>query len=96
MSNSGKRIDYSLRLQKNIERKIFGDIVRSLSYFGPVDDYRYIGFGSYYYQDFMMFHKDFNIHKGVSIEIVSDSYVNRREVIDNVVDFLINKVAIIF
>lgn len=82
MSKSGDKIDYSLRIQKSIERKIFGDIIRTLNYFGSVDSYRYIGFGSFYFKDFLMFYEDFNIHNGISIEIDSDGYVNKRDFIE--------------
>lgn len=81
MSKTGDKIDYSCRLQKNIERKIFCDVVRTLNYFGTVEDYRYIGFGSFYYKDFLMFYEDFNIRNGISIEIDSEAYVNKSELI---------------
>lgn len=79
MSKSGDKIDYSLRIQKSIERKIFGDIIRTLNYFGPIEAYRYIGFGSFYFKDFLMFYEDFNIQNGISIEIDSDAYVSKND-----------------
>lgn len=84
MSKSGDKIDYSLRIQKSIERKIFGDVIRTLYYFGPIEDYRYIGFGSFYFKDFLMFHEDFSIHKGVSIEIDSDAYLKKSKFIESI------------
>ena len=87
MSKTGDKIDYSLRLQKSIERKIFCDVVRTLNYFGTVEDYRYIGFGSFYYQDFLMFYEDFNICNGISIEIDSEAYVNKTEMISCIQQF---------
>ena len=90
MSKSGNDINYSLRLQKNIERKIFSDIVRSMSYFGPVEEYRYIGFGSFYYQDFILFHKEFSIKEGISIEISKNHYVKNDDVVSILLDYLNN------
>lgn len=87
MSKTGDKIDYSLRLQKSIERKIFCDVVRTLNYFGTVEDYRYIGFGSFYYQDFLMFYEDFNIRNGISIEIDSEAYVNKSELMSCIQQF---------
>ena len=87
MSKTGDKIDYSCRLQKNIERKIFCDVVRTLNYFGTVEDYRYIGFGSFYYKDFLMFYEDFNIRNGISIEIDSEAYVNKSELISCIQQF---------
>lgn len=89
MSKTGDKIDYSLRLQKSIERKIFCDVVRTLNYFGTVEDYRYIGFGSFYYQDFLMFYEDFNICKGISIEIDSEAYVNKTDMISCIQQFFL-------
>ena len=65
---TGDKIDYSLRVQKNVERKIFIDIIRSLNFFRPVEEYRYIGFGSCYYKDFLLLHEKYNITTGISIE----------------------------
>ncbi len=87
MSKSGNDINYSLRLQKNIERKIFGDILRSMSYFGPIEEYRYIGFGSFYYQDFVMFHKDFSIKEGVSIEICKNNFARNDDVVMTLLNY---------
>ena len=89
MSKTGDKIDYSLRLQKSIERKIFCDVVRTLNYFGTVEDYRYIGFGSFYYQDFLMFYEDFNICNGISIEIDSEAYVNKTDMISCIQQFFL-------
>lgn len=81
MSKTGNVIDYTLRVQKNVERKILSDIIRSLNYFTPVDQYRYIGFGSFYYKDFLLFHEKFNIHNGISIEMENAAFGRKEELI---------------
>ena len=89
MSKSGNKINYSLRLQKNVERKIFGDIIRSLNYFMPIDKYRYIGFGSFYFQDFVLFFEDFAIREEISIEKDRTSYVKSEDVVKILVEYFI-------
>lgn len=80
MNRTGNKINYSLRLQKNIERKLFGDIIRAMSYFGAVEEYRYIGFGSCYFKDFSMFYEDFVITDGISIEIDNALYARKKDI----------------
>lgn len=82
MSSTGDKIDYTLRIQKNIERKILCDIIRSLNYFATVDQYRYIGFGSFYYKDFLLLHETYNIHEGISVEKDRTSYARNVDFID--------------
>lgn len=81
MSKTGNKIDYSLRIQKNVERKILGDIINSLSYFDKVNNYRYIGFGSFYYKDFLLLHEKYDIHKGISVEIDNTSYAKKNDIL---------------
>lgn len=71
MANSGKKINYSLRAAKNIERKMFRDTLLRLFPFGIFSCYQYIGFGSKYFVDFSIIHKYLHINKMISIE--SDS-----------------------
>src|SRR5258708_2057356 len=42
--------------------------IRRLSEFAMVDSYRYIGFGSTYFSDFILFHKSLGIRNMISIE----------------------------
>lgn len=60
--------DYRIRPNKSTERKMLGDAFRRLSYFEPVEKYRYIGFGSTTFTDFVLFHKSLNIQDMISIE----------------------------
>jgi hypothetical protein len=68
MLPSYQRINYGLRPNKVIERKYICEVLRKLSPFGEVEKYRYIGFGSTYFTDFNLFHKNLNIKNMISIE----------------------------
>jgi hypothetical protein len=74
MSNSGRKINYAVRPAKNVERKMMRDLFIRLRSFGRLEDYRYVGFGSKYFSDFILFHKILNISEMISIE----SDVNNR------------------
>ncbi len=63
-----KKINYSLRPAKNIERKMICEALRRLTEFRLVETYRYIGFGAYYFSDFILFHKALNLKSMISIE----------------------------
>jgi hypothetical protein len=65
---SKKKINYALRPAKNIERKMICEVIRRFSEFKLLEEYRYIGFGSYYFADFSLFHKNLNISLMHSIE----------------------------
>ena len=70
MTESYKKVNYLLRLKKQIERKM---IIETLQHLGNVPginikDYRYFGFGSVYFADFILFHKYLNINKLTSID----------------------------
>ncbi len=88
MGQTGDKIDYSLRLQKNVERKILGDIIRTLDFFGSIDKYRYIGFGSFYFKDFILLHEKFNIQSGISIEQDKRFYAQKDTIIRRHTDYL--------
>jgi hypothetical protein len=65
---SFRMFDYRVRPNKSTERKMLGDAFRRLSYFEPIEKYRYIGFGSTTFTDFVLFHKSLNISDMISIE----------------------------
>lgn len=65
---SYKKVDYTLRPAKNIERKMICDVLGRLSLYCDIQDYRYIGFGSIYFADFSLFHRRLGISDMVSIE----------------------------
>lgn len=68
MPASYKKINYSIRPAKSIERKMLSETLRKLTVFNLVENYRYVGFGSTYFSDFTLFHKTLGIHNMVSIE----------------------------
>lgn len=74
-SPSYQKINYSLRLAKAIERKMFCDIFRKLTVFHKLTDYQYVGFGSTFFSDFSLFHKALSIKKMISIERERDDMV---------------------
>ena len=88
MNKTGNKIDYSIRIQKNVERKILSDIIRTLNYFNMVNQYRYIGFGSFYYKDFLLLHEKHDIRLGVSIEIDNEGYAKNEDVIFRSIGYL--------
>jgi len=65
----GKKIDCRIRTAKYIERRMFVDILKKLETFCSIEKYRYVGFGSIYFTDFILLHKYLNISNMVSIEI---------------------------
>lgn len=72
MRDSGEKINYTLRPAKGVERKILCDILSKCETTVPIHNYRYIGFGSFYYSDFILFHNQLNIEKMISIESSTD------------------------
>ena len=65
---SFEKVDWSVRPAKNIERKMIGELLGRLHVFRPVKDYLYVGLGSTFFSDFVLFHKMFGICEMVSIE----------------------------
>jgi|GEM_PF-205467 len=65
---SYQKIDYSIRPAKCIERKLFCEIIGKLAPLQKIEEYRYIGFGSLFFSDFILFHKTFGFSDMVSIE----------------------------
>ena len=68
MSDSGRTINYSSRPAKGVERKLICELVDKFPKSNSISKYRYIGFGSFYFADFILFHNQLNIDKMVSIE----------------------------
>jgi hypothetical protein len=67
--SSFDKINYDIRVNKSIERKL---ILDSLLYMGrafDIADYRYVGFASLWFSDFVLFHKVLNIQDMLSIEV---------------------------
>jgi len=69
-SPSFERINYNLRPAKFVERKMMIEALRRLDRHNPLESYRYIGFGSPYFPDFVLVHRELGISTMVSIEVV--------------------------
>jgi len=76
MSKNSRQINYTLRIAKAVERKMFCSTFQKLSVFHPLEDYKYIGFGALYFADFYMIHRQLGIKKMLSIE---KSYEKRTQ-----------------
>lgn len=78
MSSSFEKINYNLRPNKCIERKMMAEALNRLCFIDHLNKYRYIGFGSPYFADFIVFHKSLGITDLISIE-KEESKKNRFE-----------------
>ncbi|MGA2454231.1 MAG: O-methyltransferase [Solirubrobacteraceae bacterium] len=65
---SYERVNYRLRPAKHVERGMILEALQRLSVFAPLRQYRYIGFGSTYFADFIVVHRVLGINKMISIE----------------------------
>jgi len=68
MTASFERVNYAVRPGKSIERKMLCGAFFRLSEFASVESYRYVGFGSAYFSDFILVHRLLGITNMVSIE----------------------------
>lgn len=68
MTASFRKIDYSLRPAKHAERRMLCEVFRRLSGFQPVEDYIYVGLGSLWFSDFILFHRSLGIRNMISID----------------------------
>lgn len=74
--NDAGMINYYLRPNKQVERKIILEILQTfISILEPSTNYQYVGMGSFYFFDFILMHKFLKIDDLVSIESRKD--VNR-------------------
>lgn len=68
MGASYNKIDYRIRVAKSVERRMMCSLFQRLSIFHPLNEYKYIGFGSVSFIDFALFHKILGINNMISIE----------------------------
>jgi hypothetical protein len=68
VAGSYEKINYSLRPAKNVERKMMAEVIRKLQPLTDCSTYRYVGFGSTFFADFIHFHRTLGIDRMVSIE----------------------------
>ena len=76
--NLHKHPHYHLRLNKSIDRLLFIDIIKAFNIFFDVHQYRYIGLGGPYLEDFKLLSYTFPEMKMISLE--SDVETYRRQV----------------
>jgi hypothetical protein len=65
---SFESVNYLLRPKKQIERKIIIEILRELNSEIELSKYLYVGLGSIYYYDFILFHKFLKMNNLLSID----------------------------
>lgn len=63
-----EKMNYALRPNKNVERKLIVESLSSLSKSFNLSSYQYIGFGSMWFVDFVLVHKYLQIENMFSIE----------------------------
>ena len=80
MTSSFRKINYSLRPAKHAERRMLCEIFGRLGPFQPVERYIYLGFGSVWFADFILFHRHLGIREMISIERVANA---RARIEDN-------------
>lgn len=73
---SYEKINYLLRPNKSVERKMVCEMLSGISSIQNLSSYMYVGLGSVYFADFLLFHRYLGIKKMVSIE--SDDEVKDR------------------
>jgi hypothetical protein len=66
--DSRRVLNYSLRYAKNIERKMMNEALLRLAVLAPLSTYRYVGFGSEFFNDFSLFHQALGVRDMISIE----------------------------
>lgn len=68
MTSSFKKINYALRPGKHAARRMLCEVFGRVHPFQPVDQYVYVGFGSVWFQDFILFHRYLGVREMISIE----------------------------
>lgn len=65
---SGATLAYNLRRNKYVERQLFMELLLRFSRWQEIENYRYIGFGGVYFEEFKLLHTRFNLKKMISLE----------------------------
>ena len=73
--NSYEKINYKIRPQKCVERKLIVELINCISNKLNIE-FNYIGLGSLFFADFVFFHKTTNIKSMKSIEDMRNKYDN--------------------
>jgi len=67
-----ERINFNLRPAKRIERKLVAEALSCIYRYDSPRRFGYVGMGSYYFSDFVLFHRLFGLDRMVSIESDED------------------------
>ena len=73
---SSDYINYTIRPNKTVERKVVFEILSALTSIYDFSKYKYVGFGAVWFVDFVLAHKYLFIEDMISIE--KDEYIARR------------------
>jgi len=65
---SYEKVNYLLRLRKQIERKMIIEMLQKMDGKLEINKYKYLGLGSIYFADFILFHKYLHIENLISLE----------------------------
>lgn len=68
MPNTDTKINYYLRQQKSIQRRMFCHLFSNINRIFNLHEYQYIGMGAKYFVDYLLFHREFDFQKMISIE----------------------------
>src|SRR5690606_17462866 len=68
LSPSFEKINYYLRPNKQVERKVIIDILLHFRKYVDLNKFKYVGMGSIYYYDFILIHKLLGIKKLISFD----------------------------
>lgn len=71
--SSSEKVNYLVRPAKQVERKLIIEALQCLRRRFTIENYQYIGMGSFFYVDYYMFHKYLGIKKMISMEKDEDN-----------------------
>lgn len=75
--SSSRKVSYDLRPKKQVERRMMVHVFQQLAESGfPLSTYRYVGFGAFFFMDFILFRRLLGITDMVSIE--HDDFSEKR------------------
>jgi hypothetical protein len=68
MAGSFESVDFSVRKNKSIQRKLISHLLETLQKEFDISDYQYVGMGSLWFVDFVLFHKRLGLRRMISIQ----------------------------
>lgn len=68
MPGTWRRLNYTLRPSKHVERKMLAEAFARLDHLVPLEQWRYVGLGSLWFADFSLFHRRLGFRLMHSIE----------------------------